>query len=345
MASAVGCSDQTSIDVGQIAEISCSINQSLIFGGGPGRDGIPALTNPTLVDPGHNEIEYLRDDDRVVGIILDSEPVAIPLNIFWWHEIVNISQGSQQLAITHCPLTGSSLAFDRAAAGGAEFGVSGLLFQNNLIMYDRTSNESLWPQMFRSARCGSKDGITLDMVPLVEMTWEGWRALHPNTKVVSSNTGFNRDYTAYPYGNYDRTDNSSLLFPMSVDTRRPAKERALGIPVGTGGIAFPYGVLDGIGPVAKAQVELEGKQVVVFWSRQAQAAMAYDAEMNGEPLTFSITNGEIIDDQTGSSWNVEGIAVAGPSAGFKLDPMEDAFVAFWFAWPAFYEDIQIWSAS
>jgi hypothetical protein len=285
----------------------------------------------------------LRDDDRVVGMILDSGPVAIPLNIFWWHEIVNISQGSQRLVVTHCPLTGSSLAFDRAAAGGVEFGVSGLLYQNNLIMYDRSSKESLWPQMSRGAACGSKDGITLDMVPTVEMTWQGWLALYPNTKVVSSNTGFDRNYTNYPYGTYDRIDNSSLLFPMPVDDTRPAKERTLGIPTGTGGVAFPFGLLDEMGPVALAQPEVVGQDVAVFWSRDAQAAIAYVAALNGERLTFSISEGEIVDDQTGSTWSLTGIAVSGPSAGSQLELVAESFVAYWFAWPAFYEDIQIWT--
>jgi hypothetical protein len=113
----------------------CSIPQNLIFNGGPGKDGIPALTNPPMGRHGDPGIEYLDDQDRVVGFFLDGQATAIPLNIFWWHEIVNLTAGDGAVAVTHCPLTGSSIAFDRAAVGGAEFGVSGLLYKNNLVMY------------------------------------------------------------------------------------------------------------------------------------------------------------------------------------------------------------------
>jgi len=146
-------------------KLLCSIPENLILNGGPGKDGIPALTNPPFVAVGAPGTSYLSDDDRVVGLILGSGPVAIPLNIFWWHEIVNLDVGGPLLAITHCPLTGSSLGFDRAGVAGAEFGVSGLLFRNNLIMYDRSGDESLWPQMLRGARCGTRNGEDLSIRP------------------------------------------------------------------------------------------------------------------------------------------------------------------------------------
>lgn len=88
---------------------TCSIPTSQIFNGGPGKDGIPALTEPELVAVGASGTEYLRDDDRVIGLALEGEVLAIPLNILWWHEIVNLRVGDRDLAITHCPLTGSSL--------------------------------------------------------------------------------------------------------------------------------------------------------------------------------------------------------------------------------------------
>ncbi len=326
-------------------DLSCSIPQGLIFNGGPGKDGIPALTNPTFVRPGDNGTAYLRGEDRVVGLHIDNQPYAIPLNIFWWHEIVNLDLDGTSVSITHCPLTGSSLGFDREAAGGAEFGVSGLLYQNNLIMYDRNSPESLWPQMLRGARCGSRDGTGLPMVPVVEMSWEGWLVRNPTTVVVSSETGWGRDYTRYPYGNYDAPQNASVLFPLEVDTRRPPKERGLGIPVGTGGVVFPYGILDDQGPLAAAQMVLDGNDIVVFWDRSAHGAMAYHATAQGQDLTFSVQDDRFVDEETGTAWLVDGTSVKGPLAGARLEPVEKAFVAFWFAWPAFYPDVEIWEGS
>ena len=168
------------------------------------KDGIPALTTPEMALPGQPGTGYLREDDRVIGLIFEGEPIAVPLNILWWHEVVNLDGATSSLAVTHCPLTGSSLAFDRRTVSGAEFGVSGLLFQTNLIMYDRRGlSESLWPQMLRGARCGPSNGVALPMVPIIEMTWRGWQELNPSTKVVTENTTFDRPYQLYPYGDYD----------------------------------------------------------------------------------------------------------------------------------------------
>jgi hypothetical protein len=313
--------------------------------GGPGKDGIPALTDPTFVGVGEGGTEYLFGDDRVVGFIADSRAFAIPLNIFWWHEIVNLTAGDTPVSITHCPLTGSTLAFDRSAAGGAEFGVSGLLFQNNLVMYDRNTGESLWPQMLRSARCGPADGTNLAMVPVVEMTWDGWKSLHPDTRVVSGNTGFDRSYTRYPYGNYENPSSRTLLFPGNLDPRRPPKERVLGIPDGTGGIAFPFGVLDELGSMAAVSTDQAGETLVVFWDSARKAAMAFRPTLNSEELTFSVIDGKIVDDQTESVWVIEGMAVEGSLTGEQLESVAEAFVAFWFAWPTFYPDVEIWGAA
>lgn len=340
----MACSDTTSPgQADQVSDLDCSINSSQIRNGGPGKDGIPALTNPEFVRSGEDGASYLREDDRIVGIIIDDEPHAIPLNIFWWHEIVNLTGGEVPVAVTHCPLTGSSMAFDRTPVDGAEFGVSGLLYQNNLIMYDRATPESLWPQMLRGARCGAKDGVQLPMVPVVEMSWAGWRDLHPGTRVVSSETRWSRNYRQYPYGNYDDPDNPEVLFDMKVDTQRPPKERVLGIPMGSGGLAFPFGVLDEMGPVAVAETRALGEPVVVFWDRQRQAAMAYHARMDGQELTFSMTQDTVLDHQTRTTWRVDGLGLEGPLAGTRLDPVEEAFVAFWFAWPAFYPDMEVWT--
>lgn len=343
--SAQACSAGNGIGNPEQSEVTCSIPQSEIVSGGPGRDGIPALTNPDISNPGDEGTTYLRDDDRVVGLVLDSGPLAIPLNILWWHEIVNLEGAGFALSITHCPLTGSSLGFDRSAAGGVEFGVSGLLYRNNLVMYDRAAGESLWPQMLRGARCGAADGTHLDMVSVIEMKWEGWRTLHPDTRVLSDKTGYGRDYTRYPYGNYGAEDNSSLLFPGHVDGRRPPKERVLGIPIGSGGVAFPFGILDESGPVAAVPTALSGQPLVVFWDRDRQAAMAFRTVLNGANLTFSVRQNRVVDDQTGSTWRVDGLADGGPMAGQRLRAYSDAFVAFWFAWPTFYPDIEIWSSS
>ncbi|MEX0600179.1 MAG: DUF3179 domain-containing protein, partial [Rhodothermales bacterium] len=314
---------------------------NLVSGGVP-KDGIPALTDPEFVAPG--EAGYLTDDSRVIGLEIGGDMLAIPHNILWYHEIVNLNRGGEQLAVTYCPLTGSSLAFDRSAADGAEFGVSGLLFQNNLVMYDRNTEESLWPQMNREAGCGTKDGTVLEMRPIVEMTWEAWRMLHPDTRVVSANTGFSRTYSpsGYPYGNYEQTNNANLLFDMPIDERRPPKERALGIPL-DGGVAFPFGTLDR-DAFTVVSTQVAGRDIVVFWDRSSRGAMAFSPVVDGERLQFEAREEGLFDAGTSSRWTIDGRAVSGPLEDTRLEPVAEAYVAFWFAWAAFHPETKIWNA-
>ena len=317
------------------------------------KDGIPALTDPALVPAADPSVDYLLPTDRVIGVELDGEYLAFPHNILWWHEIVNLNDFG--LAVTYCPLTGSSMVFDRTAADGAEFGVSGLLFKNNLVMYDRSPDgvvESLWPQMLAGARCGHAEGRTLTMVPALEIEWEDWLALHPDTRVLSGDTGFPRDYTQYPYGAYEVEDNDWTLAPLaSLDDRRPPKERVLGIPFEDGGgIAFPFGALRGLGDLAAVHErlgsgqEVSGSQepVVVFWDSGAAAAMAYLPAVAGWDLTFEIRDGAFQDLETGSRWSIEGKALSGPLAGESLPKISEAYVSFWFAFSTFFPNPVLW---
>ncbi len=324
---------------------NCNIPINEIEFGGVGKDGIPALSEPRLVDASSNELSYLDDNSRVIGVLLDGAPLAIPHNILWYHEIVNLSAGDEQIVVSYCPLTGSSIAFDRAQHGGAEFGVSGLLWRNNLIMYDRNTEESLWPQMARTGGCGEEKGTPLQSVAAFELTWEAWKTLYPDTRVLSSNTGHFRNYSrsGYPYGNYEAPDNSVLLFPQPVNEDRLPKERVLGIPVGQGGKVYPFFELDNGNGRRAVNDTVDGNQIVILWDESGQGASAFHALVDGRVLTFRAEAGEIIDLETGSLWNHAGIATSGELQGMRLQPVAEAYVAFWFAWKAFHPDLEIWT--
>lgn len=324
------------------SEDSCIIPTNLFADGGVGKDGIPSLENPVLV--GADEVNYLNDGSRVIGLVVEGRAIAVPHNILWWHEIANFDLGGQHLAVTYCPLTGSSMIFDRSVVGGATFGVSGLLFQNNLTMYDRNRDVSLWPQMSRQSGCGDRPGTPLPMWAAMEMTWAGWQALYPDTEVVSQRTGFTRNYTptGYPYGTYENPDNAGLLFDMPIDARRPPKERLLGIPGDDGGVAFPFGALDEGGPVFATHTQVDGDDIVVFWSRTAQGAMAYYTDGG---RTFIAEGEQFVDSATRSTWRLDGRAIEGPEAGAQLAPVAEAYVAFWFAWAAFHPETRLWTGS
>jgi len=328
----------------------CSVDVRQFVDGGVPPGGIPSLSDLELV--GKDAVDnFLSDGSRVIGFFVDGKPIAVPHNILWYHEVANMDVEGAKLAVTYCPLTGSSMAFDRSVVGGVTFGVSGLLFLNNLVMFERNRNASLWPQMNKSAGCGVRFGTPLPMYPVLEMTWAGWKSLHPDTRVVSSNTGFVRNYTdtGYPFGNYEDLDNASILDGrIKLDPRRPPKERLLGIPArtGDGGIAFPFGALDEAGVAVRAvRTSFEGKELVVFWDSVRRGAMAYRPVHNGQVLTFSTDGDVLVDAETGSRWHVDGQAVAGPLSGTQLDPVAEAYVSFWFAWAVFQPATLLWTGS
>ncbi len=320
----------------------CSIPEAFIFSGGVSRDGIPALLDPALVGVAAPEADYLRDFDRVIGIEVGGTFIAVPHNVLWWHEIVNFDDLGVPLAVSYCPLTGSSMVFDRTSVHGSDFGVSGLLYNNNLIMFNRRNDggqESLFPQMARGARCGPLDGAPLPMYPAVEMRWDAWRALHPETLVVSGELGLGRDYQSYPYGNYEVIDNAETLFlNPDIDSRRPPKERLLGVPRDDGfGMAFPFTALAAMGDKTVVHDDVQGtRSVVVFWSTEGESAVAFRPRAGSQELTFEVRDDAFLDVETGSEWTMAGEAISGSLVGSVLEPVADAYVAFWFAWATFH---------
>ena len=327
------------------SEPACTLTQEEIFSGGVGRDQIPALTDPLMISV--DQATYLQDQDRIIGFHVGGQTYAIPHNILWYHEIVNLNLGSTRLAVTYCPFTGSSLVFDRRVINGNEFGVSGLLLQNNLILFDRSEEESLWPQMRRRAECGPKLGATLTMYPALDIRWGAWKSLYPETQVLSNETGFSLGYRSidYPYGNYEEPDNDNLFINMEIDERWPPKERLLGIPDSRlGGTAFLFSVLDEAGEKRAIHTHTAAGSTVVFWDRESYTAMAFIPRLDSQTaLRFTTENDRIIDEDTRSVWTIDGIAIEGPLAGSRLEPVEDSYVAFWFAWAAFHPETTIWT--
>jgi hypothetical protein len=177
------------------------------------------------------------------------------------------------------------------------------------------------------------------------MTWLAWRTRHPDTRVLGSPVGSRGPYDLYPYGDYEYLE-AGFTFPMpSLDGRRPPKERVLGVIDADGNAtAFPFGALDRLAPHHAVELSLAVGQgpAVVFWDRSATAAGAYRAVLDGDTLSFDGGPGGITDEATGSVWTVEGVAVSGPLAGARLEPVGEAMVAFWGAWYAFYPAAELW---
>lgn len=335
--------------------IYCSVKPEEIYTGGVGLDGIVSLVNPPLVPIDHPDARYMAEyaatvpsnpdavEPRVVALLIDELELAVPLNILWWHEIVHLDVAGRRVAVTYCPLTGSSLAFDASSAPTRRFLVSGLLFQNNLIMADEETG-SLWPQMCARAARGARQGTELTPIPVVEMSWEAWKARHPRGLIVGSRTQRPRDYAVYPYPSYERID--LVPFPLSrpLDRRRPPKERVFGVPRSEGGLALPFGILDK-SQTAVAYETIGSQPIIILWDAAARAAAAfYPRTRDGQPVELRPHQRGFVDSSTGTIWDVEGRAIAGPLEGQRLVPYAQAHVAYWFAWAAFHPATRIWSA-
>lgn len=325
-------------------KLACvDFDQDRLFAGGPGRDGIPALDLPLFVKAA--DAGFMRESDRVLGIEINGVARAYPLIVMWWHEIVNDTLGGDNVLVTYCPLTGSGLAFSGFVNGAFRvFGVSGLLFENNLVMFDRQTN-SLWTQLLMGAQCGTEAGKLLSRVPAAETTWKQWLVAHPETTVLSLNTGFDRDYGVYPYGDYNLLDNAETFFPSSTfSDARPPKELVLGIREGNTAVAYPFGALADKGNAVAVNDQVGTREVLVTYLFSQASARAFDRNVAGQTLSFTVASEDpftLTDNETGSTWDWRGLAIAGPLQGERLTPLEDAWTLFWFAWSVFYPETQI----
>jgi hypothetical protein len=200
-----------------------------ILRGGPARDGIPALDRPSVDSAASTG---WKDDDLFVGIVNGSEARAYPLAILVWHELVNDELGGDPILVSYCPLCGTALVFNRRINGRVHhFGVSGLLYQSDLLMFDRET-ESLWSQIEARAVTGAHNGRRLEMLRSRIVSWKKWREAHPNTSVVSRKTGYVRDYGRSPYEGYETSNR--LFFPVDADRSRHLKMPTLGLRVPNG---------------------------------------------------------------------------------------------------------------
>jgi len=316
---------------------NCSIDTDHLREGTQ-RGSIEALSDPKIVGPESDAVDDLRPNDRVIALLVGDTPLAVPRKLLNQHEIVNLRWADRALAVTYCPLTGSSLVFDRTAAEGVEFDVSGLLLHNNLVMIDRRDGESLWPQMSREATCGPNQGTPLQMVPALDVRWEYWRNQHPGTRVLpvrasgeegaDQTRGSRKMTTKNPTQRNQSVAGPVLGVPSTTRAGGPAKS-------GSGSIAFPFRRLS---TDAGARVVEVSPSRVLFWDQEARTAMIYRSTSQ-----FKVQQGKIVDEPTGSVWSVEGRAVRGPRKGERLDPLATAHVALWSAWSDFHPNTEVWT--
>jgi hypothetical protein len=316
-----------------------------IVSGGPPRDGIPSIDNPKFVSTEEASSNFLQGSDLVIGLEINGDVRAYPLKILVWHEIVNDAVGGTPVAVTYCPLCFTSQVFNRTVDGQVvEFGTSGKLYNSNLVMYDRTS-ESLWSQAMAKGIVGKHAGRDLEKIPFDVAAWNEWKKLHPESRVLSINTGFGRPYGVDPYGNYYTEPN--ILFPVShKDDRLGPKEIVIGLENNGNHKAYLISdienkkvVNDAIGNKQIALVSLEPFMVHIF-NRSIQLESG-GSQVTTLQLEYESSSNLLVDKETGTKWNFDGKAVEGSMKGKSLTrlPLDEGF---WFSRVAFHPDTQVY---
>jgi hypothetical protein len=240
-----------------------------ILSGGPPRDGIPAIDAPKFVNA--DAARFLQPTDRVLGIVRNSVAKTYPVSILNWHEIVNDTFAGEPIVVSYCPLCGTGIAYvARAGDQVLKFGVSGLLYNSDMLLYDRQT-QSLWSQIRKQAVSGSMKGERLQAIPLMHTTWADWRQRYPDSLVLSTDTGYPRDYTRSPYAGYGQS--RALYFSVrEQDQRYHPKEWVLGVEIDGHFKAYPFVELEkSSGPVRDI---LGGHHVMVTYDHRHRTAVA-----------------------------------------------------------------------
>jgi hypothetical protein len=330
-----------------------SIDFGEILSGGPPKDGIPSIDNPEFISV--REVDgWINPNEPVILVDLNNEAKAYPLQILVWHEIVNDNVGGIPVIVTFCPLCNTAIAFSRTVEGEIyDFGTTGRLRFSNLIMYDRQT-ETWWQQAEGKAIIGTLTGTQLEFLPSAIISWDDFKKNYPDGLVLSKQTGFSRSYGRNPYVGYDDVNNPPFLYQgPETPGRLPPVARVLAIEIGTESVAYPYELLSQEFAVNDI---VAGEEIAVFWSpgtasaldaaliadgNDVGTAVSYRRRLNDSVLTFFYDGKNIIDNETGSTWDILGNAISGELTGNHLEPVISVN-HFWFSWVAFRPETRVY---
>ncbi|MEJ7668123.1 MAG: DUF3179 domain-containing protein [Casimicrobiaceae bacterium] len=312
-----------------------SIRLDEIRWGGVRRDGIPPLKNPKMIPA--KEATWLQDDNVIFGVAIDGDVRAYPKRILAWHEMFKDKIAGRELNGVYCTLCGSMILYDVTVNGmHHELGTSGFLYRSNKLMYDHAT-KSLWSTLTGTPVVGPLTGKGIELKPLyvVTTTWKEWRTRHPESLVLSLDTGHQRDYReGAAYRAYFATDRLMFTVPKLDDRLLNKAEvlalRSTEVPGETLAIAAEFLSAN---PLYHDRV---GRVNFVVLTDTSGANRVYDAR----DVTFASWNGrDAARDRSGTLWKVDESQLIGPD-GATL-PRLPAHRAFWFGWFAAYPDTRL----
>lgn len=257
------------------------LNIEDIYRGGPPRDGIPSISEPDFISA--DKVDYLKDDDIVIGLVRKETARAYPTRILIWHEIVNDTIEGEPVIVTYCPLCGTSMVFDRKIKGEVrDFGVSGLLYQSDVLMYDRET-DSLWSQLEMKSISGPEAGTELKWLPSEYMTWKAWKEKYPGGEVLSMDTGYLRNYSANAYESYFSTD--SLMFPVP-KYRDELKNKTLVIGILLNGEPKAYAI-DSFESSKEIRDSVGGEEIIISYNHDQKYPIVKNSRREDIPFVIS----------------------------------------------------------
>ena len=318
------------------------------------RDTILAISDPSFTSISNLTVE-IDPREPVIVVEVNGDARAYPLDILLQHEIVNDDIGGVPIVVTFCPLCNSAVAFERTVSGTLrEFGISGFLRKSDLVMYDNVS-ETMWQQVTGEGLVGDDAGTVLKQVPVQTVSFETFTASFEDGLVLDRPDLPEIDYDAPPYAGYDEEDNQSpFLFYEIPDRRIHVVERVSAVDIGSGPAAYAFSFLNEF-PVVNDL--LGDTPVAIFFDDKTESAFARAASdervnivgsstmffryLDDRVLTFAQqSDGSIIDNETGSTWDRFGLAVSGALQGQELVPVIHGD-HFWFAWSAFKPETRL----
>jgi hypothetical protein len=231
------------------------------------------------------------------------------------------------------------------------FGVSGLLYFSNMLMFDDTTF-TLWSQLIGEGLVGDMTGDLLIRYPAQIVGFAEARAAEPDALVLSQDTGFRRTYGQNPYVGYDEIGSPAFLFRGPSDGRLAPKDRVITVDGPEESVAYPF---DHLRDVRVAHDAIGGEPVVAFWAPGTATALGgpriadaadigavglFRTTVGDRTLRFEAAHEGFTDTETGSVWDVTGRARSGPLAGTVLDavPHDNTL---WFAWAAFRPETEV----
>ncbi len=313
------------------------IPKNQIINRGTPDDMIPSIDDPKFLTT--SKVDFLEDDDLVLGISVNSEFRAYPINILNYHEVVNDAFMNHEIMIAYSPLSGSSAAWDRDDLRGiaSTFGISEFIFKSNHILYDRATQSHWLPLTFTCVN-GQLEGLNADQYEIIETTWANWKTMFPGTRILSPDAASDFNYDVDIYEDYKKSDTIHFL-TQPLDDRLFRKERVHAVIVGERAKVYRFDSF--ADPVSVVMDNFQGLAIVVVASPSNQYISSFESRIpGGSEIDFTINNDApniVMQDNQGNKYDIFGLAVDGPNKGRLLTPTV-SMMGYWFAVAAMYPD-------